>query len=274
MTAAVSRTRGLTDLYRKNAAIAVQRELQYPFGNAVGLVGFLFEPIVLLSVWTAVAQAKGGVVNGYDEGRIAAYYIVWTLVRSFTMVFTPYGFEGRIRRGDMSGMLVRPAHPIHYDIAYFAGWKVVWLLIWIPLAVVLSVAFRPNLHPTMLEMGVFAVAIWGAYLIRSVFQWALGLLCFWTTRVAAAFELYVVAEVILSGRLVPITFLPDWAQAVAAVLPFQWCYFFPIDALVGERGTGSLLTGLAVQAGWFAVGAGLVALIWRRAVRRYSAVGN
>ena len=36
----------------------------------------------------------------------------------------------------------------------------------------------------------FAVAIWGAYLIRTMFQEALGMLCFWTTRGAAIFDLW------------------------------------------------------------------------------------
>ena len=272
--APISRPRALFDLYRTTARIAVAREMQYRLGNVVGLMGFLFEPIILLSVWTAVAHAKGGVVNGYDEGKIAAYYIVWTLVRAFTIVFTPYGFEWRIQRGDMSAMLLRPAHPIHYDIAYFSGWKIVSFFCWIPFAVVLSVAFHPTLHLTVPKVLTFIVAIWGAYLIRSVFQWALGLITFWTTKVAAIFELYVVIEIGLSGRLVPITFLPQWAQTVADFLPFQWCYYFPIDAIVGDRSTGSLLGGLGIQVAWIVAGSGLVALVWRRAVRRYSAVGN
>lgn len=272
--APMSRLRALFDVYRVNARIAVQREMQYRLGNVVGLLGFLFEPIILLSVWSAVAHAKGGVVNGYDEGSIAAYYIVWTLVRSFTLVFTPYGFEWRIQRGEMSAMLLRPVHPIHYDIAYFSGWKVVSFICWIPFAIVLSAAFHPTLHLTVVKALVFIVAIWGAYLIRSVFQWALGLITFWTTKVAAIFELYVVTEIALSGRLVPVTFLPHWAQTLGDFLPFQWCYYFPIEAIVGDAGTGSLITGLGIQAAWVVAGSGLVALVWRRAVRRYSAVGN
>lgn len=272
--APIARLRALASVYRTNARIAVQREMQYRMGNVVGLLGFLFEPIILLSVWSAVAHAKGGVVNGYDEGKIAAYYIVWTLVRAFTLVFTPYGFEWRIQRGEMSAMLLRPVHPIHYDIAYFSGWKVVSFLCWIPFAVVLTAAFHPTLHLSVVKAVVFFFAIWGAYLIRSVFQWALGLVTFWTTKVAAIFELYVVLEIALSGRLVPITFLPHWAQALGDFLPFQWCYYFPIEAIVGDRSTSSLLGGLAVQLAWIATGSGLVALVWRRAVRRYSAVGN
>ena len=45
-------------------------------------------------------------------------------------------------------MLLRPVHPLHYDLAYFAGWKFVVVVLWIPIAVVLSLAFRPTLSIT------------------------------------------------------------------------------------------------------------------------------
>ena len=97
---------------------------------------------------------------------------------------------------------------------------------------------------------------------------------FYTTRVAALFEIYMVAELMLSGRLVPMSLMPSWVQAVAAWAPFKWTFSFPIETLVGDLGTRALLLGLATQLLWIGIGAGLLALAWRAAVRRYSAVGN
>jgi len=273
-TRTVSRPRALFDVYRTEARMAVARESQYRMRNVMSLVGFLTEPIVYLAVWTAVANAKGGSVGGYTPGTLAAYFIVWTLVRNMNVVFTPYGFEWRIRSGEMSGRLLRPAHPIHHDLAYFAGWKVVWLAMWLPIAAALVLLFRPVLHPEPLEIAVFAVAIWGAYLVRSLFQWLIGLVTFFTTRVAAIFEIYAVAELMFSGRLVPMSLMPRRVQTVANYLPFKSTFGFPIEALVGQLGTRGLLLGLATQLLWIGVGSGLLALTWRAAVRRYSAVGN
>jgi ABC-2 type transport system permease protein len=121
---------------------------------------------------------------------------------------------------------------------------------------------------------VFAVAIWGAYLIRSVNYRVLGMVTFWTTRVGPIFELVITAELLLSGRLVPLSLMPDWAQRLADVLPFKWTFGFPIEALVGHLPESQLLGGLAMQALWIAIGSIGVAIVWRFAIRRYSAVGN
>jgi ABC-2 type transport system permease protein len=123
-------------------------------------------------------------------------------------------------------------------------------------------------------MVVFFFAIWGAYLIRTMFMSTLGMITFWTTRVSAIFEIFIAAELLLSGRLVPLKLMPDWAQDVAGFLPFQWSFYFPIQALVGDYSTRELLGGVAMQAFWIVVLTGLTLWVWRFAVRRYSAVGN
>jgi ABC-2 type transport system permease protein len=268
------RVRVTADFYRTVFRTAIVSQFQYRGPNYFYMIGMITEPIVYLVVWSTVAEAQGGSVGGITPGDFAAYYIVWTLVRNMNIVLTPYAWEDRIRNGQMSGELLRPVHPIHYDVAYFAGWKVVWFTMWLPIGAALVLLFRPTLHPEPLEIAVFAVAIWGAYLVRTMFMWVLGLVTFWTTRVGAIFEVWFTAELLLSGRLVPLSLMPDWVTAIAAFTPFPSSFGFPIDSLVGDLSTAELLGGLATQALWVAIGAAIVAVAWRFAVRRFSSVGN
>jgi ABC-2 type transport system permease protein len=262
------------DFYLTTMKIAILEQIQYRVANYFYMIGMIAEPVIYLVVWSTVARAQGGEVNGYTPGAFAAYYIVWTLVRNINIVFTPYGWEWRIQRGQLSGELLRPIHPLHGDIAYFAGWKFVVILLWLPLAAVLSLIFKPTYHITPLEGLVFFIAIWGAYLIRTMLLSLLGMITFWTTRVSALYELFFAVELILSGRLVPMPLMPEWIQRVAFFLPFQWCFFFPIDALVGDLPTSQLLTGLGMQLAWIVIGILLVRVMWRNGIRRFSAVGN
>jgi len=274
MNAEAGRVRSLLDYYVTRGRTQIQAQFQYRAATYFWLIGMLAEPIVYLVVWTTIAEQQGGSVQGITTGEFAAYYIVWTLVRNMNIVFTPYGWEWRIREGQLSAALLRPLHPLHEDLAGFAGWKVVTILLWLPIAALLWLAFDPVLDPTLLEVGVFSLAIWGAYLIRTMFLSSLGMITFWTTRVSAIFELAIALELLLSGRLVPLPLMPGWAQEVANVLPFKWSFYFPIDALVGDLSRGELLGGLAMQLLWIVVLTGLTMVVWRFAVRRYSAVGN
>jgi ABC-2 type transport system permease protein len=268
------RVRSFVDFYVTAMRTQVSVQCQYRAAAYMYLLGMVAEPVIYLVVWTTIAEDSGGTVGGLTTGELAAYYIVWTFVRNMGLVFTPYGWEERIREGELSGQLLRPMHPIHYDIAGFAGGKLPWMIMYLPIAVVLTLVFDPTFDFRPAEIVAFAFAIWGAYLIRSFNQSALGLLCFWTTRVGAAFSLYIMLELLLSGRLVPMTLMPDWVQTLADFLPFQWTFYFPIETLVGDLSNAELLRGLGMQVFWILVGIGVFSLVWRRAVRHYTAVGN
>jgi viologen exporter family transport system permease protein len=268
------RFRSMVDLYVTTARTAVSQQFQYRTANYFYMLGMIAEPVIYLVVWTTIADQQGGSVNGLSAGYFAAYYIVWTLVRNMNIVFGAPYWEQRIREGDLNRDLLRPILPLHYDIAYFAGWKVVVIVLWIPLALALSALFDPSLSPNAQQIAAFAVAIWGAYLIRTMFQESLGMLCFWTTRGAAIFDLYMATELLLSGRLVPMPLMPDWVQELARFLPFQYAFYFPINSLIGDLSGTELLEGLAAQLLWILIGLAIFRVAWRVAIRHYSAVGG
>lgn len=261
-------------LYTAHMRAWMLQQFQYRAANYFYMIGMIAEPVVYLVVWSTIARAQGGSIEGLTPGGFAAYYIVWTLVRNMNIVLTPFAWEERIKDGILSGQLMKPVHPIHEDLASFAGWKLVVLLLWIPIAAVLVLLFRPTLSPSALQCVVFFFAIWGAYLIRAILQWSLGLITFWTTRVSAIFEAYILSEMLLSGRVFPLVLMPKWFQSLTWYFPFRWTFSFPIVALTGPIRTRDLFIGLGMQVAWILVGIGLLSIVWPRAVRRFSSVGG
>jgi ABC-2 type transport system permease protein len=264
----------VADFYWATMRTAAMSQLQYRSASILSVVGWVIEPVIYLVVWSTVADQSGGSVAGLTRDDIVAYYIVWTLVRNMNTTYSPFGWEHRIARGHFSVWLLRPVHPIHYDLAYFAGLKLLQIAYWLPIALGLTFAFHPNLDPSAPQVAVFVVAIWLAYLIRTLFLWALGMLTLWTTRISAVFEIYLALELFLSGRLVPIQLLPQSVHALADYLPFSSTFDFPTRALSGPITNHDLAIGLARQIGFCAIGVCIVRVAWTRAIGRYTAVGN
>jgi ABC-2 type transport system permease protein len=262
------------DYFISNARLAILSQIQYRVANYFYMIGMITEPVIYLVVWSTIADQLGGTVGGYTAGTFAAYYIVWTLVRNMNIVFTPFGWEWRIREGNLSMELMRPIHPIFADIAYFSGWKVVVILLWLPVAAFLAFVFKPTIEFTLMKGLVFFIAIWGAFLIRTMLLSLLGMITFWTTRVSAIFELYFALELILSGRLVPMTLMPAWVQSLSNYLPFKWTFFFPIEALVADLSNRELWIGVGMQVFWITLGATLLSAVWKAAIKQFSAVGG
>lgn len=264
----------LLRVYASGSRIGFQRDVQYRAPVFAYLLGFLIEPIVYMAVWRTVAEAQGGAVGGYTVDEITTYYIIWTLVRVFNTAHDPYAWEWRIREGRINEFLSQPLHPFHRDFSYYLGSKVVWTMAWLPVAAVLVLLFRPTISPSLGQVAGFAVALLGGYAVRFTLLYLLGMITFWTTRAGGLFEIVVAGELLLSGRLVPIGFLPSWAQTLADWMPFKWTFQFPIDVLMGRVDTMQIFGGVGAQVVWAGSLGVIMALVWKRAIKRYTAVGG
>ena len=265
--------RSMFDFYVTRGRTEIQAQFQYRTATYFWMIGMLAEPIVYLVVWTTIADQQGGSVAGITTGEFAAYYIVWTLVRNMNVVNVG-GWAYRIREGELSPMLLRPIHPFNWDLGYFAGHKLVIIVLWVPIALILSALFKPTFAFNLADVVAFAIAIWGAYLVRSFIYVIVGISAFWTVQIWPLVQVVMMFELLFSGRLVPLSLMPDWAQTLADVLPFKWTFGFPIEALIGGLPPSELLGGLAMQALWIVIAAFGIRLIWPLAVRRYAAVGG
>lgn len=264
----------LLDFYATRMRTAIISGIQYPLEAWLQLFGKFAEPVIYLIVWSTIAQHSGGSVGGYTVGEFAGYFIVWTLVRQMTVGWSPFAMEWRIRRGDFNGLMLRPMHPIHEDTAQMLGWKAIELIAVIPTMILLALLFRPELELQWWAVAAFFPALVLGFLSRYIFLYAQALTAFWTTRVSALFNLLFSIEFLISGRIAPLEMLPQWAQDIARALPFYWMFGFPLELIIGRVPLDQLWIGFGIQIAWVAVMTILLMVIWRAAVRQYSAVGG
>jgi ABC-2 type transport system permease protein len=263
----------LAAFYARRMQSAALIKAQYRFSAALWLIGLVIEPVIYLVVWTTVAREHGGAINGYTASGFAAYYIVWTFVRITNIGLNPVVFEWRVRGGSWSGLILRPMHPVHEDIAFLAGSKLLDILWLVPVMALLALAFKPDLQPLWWHYPAFLLACLIGFLVRTLWMWVLGLITFWTVRVAAFFELWFAVELLLSGRVVPLDLLPVQAQRLATLLPYRWTFAFPIELMIGRLSPAQIATGFGWQLAWLIGGWIVVQALWKRGVRRYAAAG-
>jgi ABC-2 type transport system permease protein len=271
--------RFIVGVYRAQFKTSFLMYLQYRASSVLWLLGMVLEPVIYLVVWSTITRANGGVVatldksGGYRVGDFAAYFLVLLLVNHLTDNWVFYEFEGRVRQGLLSPLLLRPIHPIHADIAQNLTYKWMMLVVMLPTAGVLALVFHPTAHVTPLTLLLFFPSLALAIAIRFLVEWSLGLSAFWTTQMSAVLQVYYVALFFLSGQMGPLTLFPVPVQVLAQVLPFQWMLAFPVQLLLGQLDGHAILVGLAAQAIWLGLSLALMTVLWRRGLRRYSGTG-
>ncbi|MFN8372271.1 MAG: ABC-2 family transporter protein [Anaerolineae bacterium] len=263
----------MLDIYRQMFKIEFAVRAQYRASLVLWLLGMVTEPVVYLTVWENITAAQGGSVGTYTAGGFAAYYIALMFVRQATAAPGPNGMESRIRGGELSGLLLRPLHPIHGDIADNLARKVWTTLLLIPISLTLIVLFSAEFQPIFWSLAAFVPVLLLSSFLRFFIHWAIGLSAFWTTRMSSLFSMYVVAQVFFAGRLAPLDLMPQPIQAIASVLPFRWVEPFAIDVVLGRLTPDQVLQGCVVQLLW--IGAMLLLLqgLWVMGLKQFSAVG-
>ena len=262
------------ELYRAYLRTGIAVMIQYRASMFIWMIGRIVEPVIYLVVWSTVARSRGGAVGGFSVPDVAAYYIVLLLVNQFTFSWIMFEYEHRVRTGSFSFMLLRPVHPLHEDLAYNLAYKLITLVVTVPTAVLLVLVFEPawEMQPWLLVL--FLPSLLLGFLLRFLLEWTLAQAAHWTTRTSALNQVYFFALVFLSGRVAPLELFPAPIQTAAQVLPFYWMVAFPTELLLGRLPAEAVWTGLAVQGAYLGLSLGLLALVWRAGVRRYSAVGG
>jgi viologen exporter family transport system permease protein len=254
------------------ASLAVQ--FQYRAAQVIWLLFFVLQPAMYLSIWSTVAQSTGGQVGGYAPRELAAYFLVsmWVIHLTFNGVLV--FFEGRVRRGEFSALLLRPIHPIFADIVDNLAYKTLTVPLLGLATVGLVIGFQPLLDPPGWALVGFAPAVLLAFVVRFLNGWLVALSAFWLTRTQAVIQAYLLLVLFLGGQAMPLSLLPSWVQTIAFLSPFRWILAFPTELLIGRLTPAETLTGFGMQLLWTVVSLFLLRRCWRAAVRRYSAVGG
>jgi len=266
------------NVYRANLKTAIAQMLQYRFAILIWAVWGFVGPLISLAVWTAATAARGGsITNGaggtFGRGDFTAYFLVFMIFGHLTMSWDAFEFAYRVRDGNLSPRLLKPLHPIHTDIANNIAFKLTTSAMLLPIWILLFVLFKPSLPAFNWTLLLTLPALVIAGSLRYIWQYALAIIAFWTTRVEAINQLFFTVDSFFAGRIAPIALLPGWMGIAAYYSPFRGMGSFPVELALGRVPPDQIATGFCLQVIWFSVGFLLFRLLWAAGIKQYSAVG-
>ncbi len=234
--------------------------------------GWMIPPLIYLFVWSTAAG--GETIGGLSSDQFVTYYLVLIVVNQLTYSQTNWTVGDEIRYGGMSAWLLRPMSPVFQVLSSELAGKVVYMTFTIPVALLLGLLLRPQISFTWPEIILFFPALLMAWVLRFFWGYWVALLAFWATRADGLLALQDSLIFLLGGQVAPTRLLPPLIQLLSTILPFRYMAAFPVELLTGQLSKSEIMTGFVFQAFWMFVALGLYAVLWRKGVRHYAAVGG
>lgn len=254
--------------------------VQYRGEIALWALWGIIYPAVALAMWSAAAggadaggAAQPGTLRGYAYGDFAAYFLLTMVVAHFCAAWDIFEMGYLVRSGRLSPALLRPLLPMWESVANNLAYKTVTLAVLIPIWLIVAWIVAPKFSTSWLHLLLGVPAVVLAAAINYICGYAGALLAFWTTKTDAAAGLWFGGSLLFGGRMAPLALLPGPLQWFAALLPFKWVFWFPVETLTGRLPLASVFTGLLWQLGWLAAGILAFRWLWRFAIKHYAAVG-
>jgi ABC-2 type transport system permease protein len=259
--------------------IGLQNILVYRFNFLFRSIFGLIPLMATIYLWRAIyaEKASGSQVAGYTLASMISYYLVVTFVDMLTAVNEDdWQIAADIKDGNINQFLLKPIDYLVYRLCLFGAGRMIYTLVALA-PVALFILYQKRyfvLPPDLATWCWFSISIVLTALLQFFISFTMALLAFWVLEVSTFIFILFAFEYIAGGHLFPLDILPPALARVLNFTPFPYQLFFPVSIYLGRTTGQALWQGLIIQASWVAIFYFLARFIWRRGLRKYTAVGG
>jgi len=257
--------------YMSIAGISIKNALAYR-ANVTGRVIFYFVFIfIFFSLWSAIY--KGNEIAGYNLTQMVWYICMTELVVfcSGSSIFGSMNHE--VKSGSIAYQLIRPWNYIFKKFAETLGNITFSASIFTLMAIILGMLFVgpiKNFDPIAIPFIIVSFIL--SISMNFFILMSLGLLAFYFEENSPFYFIYS-KLLFVFGMLLPIEFLPLWAQGILRFLPFSLITWAPAKMVVNFSFEHALAV-LPLQAVWCVAAVILALFVFSRGIRKVNVHGG
>jgi ABC-2 type transport system permease protein len=230
-------------------------------------------PLVMLGFWL---QAGDSGAFEFSRVQFIRYFFAAFLVSQFTAIAVIWEFEELVVSGRLSILLVQPMNPVWrflmpHLVTHVVRLPIVLCILGAGFIAYPEAVWIPRLKDLLLGFGMLLAA----FLTRFLLQYAVSMVAFWTERASTVEEIWSLLQVFLSGLVAPLALYPSFWRHAAELTPFPYLIYYPAMSLMGRVAPTPVPYAKAalVLGAWLLAAGAMQFVLWRKGIRRYSAMG-
>lgn len=252
-------------------SILFKDNLNYRAQAVIWILTAVFPTMTTAYVW--VAASGGRSVGQFNQASLIVYFLGAIILANITTSAIGFDMGQEIKDGKLSFYLVRPLDYFSYQFIANLSWRLFRSLIFVPFLLVLVAIYFRDFAATSVHIdATLILLIIMGHLISFFIGFAIGSVALFLEESRAVTTLFLLANLMLSGQLVPVSLMPPFLRTSAEILPFHFVMSVPLEYFVGHTQSvqALLLSGVVWMAVLFLIGQ----LVYRTGLKHYSAIGQ
>lgn len=243
---------------------------------AMTIITTLVTTAVMYAVWSSVYDA-GASYGNYDFNAIILHSVLSMLILSLMWDDWDQRLSNAIYEGGLFKYILRPVNLFAYAIWWKAGSRAFAAIIetlpsFLILAAIFGFDFLTPAQPVALVASLILAFFY--YFALSIF---IGLTAFWLKKNDGFKWVMIPVRNVLAGVLIPLTFFPEIAQRIFFFLPFQYIYYVPSTAYIGNYSLTSwdvtIWDSIIIGYAELVIIGALLIYAWQQGIDNYEGVG-
>lgn len=253
-----------------------QMLFSYRFDIMIYALSGMLMPLLGLFIWFAVGQGNPNL--GMNLGEIVFYFLAVAWCNEVTTTWSAYFIYEDIKSGRIVTNMLKPFSILENSATNNIAEKTIKLSIVTFALIIAGYLFSSlynlqfNVHTELIPLSLLALIGGAAMMI--LIDVSIGLCSFWLDEVEFLMNSFLAAELLLSGKFVPIQFLPSVLQSVTVYLPFRYLVSFPIEIIMGKLNAVEILFGFAVLGLWTMTAWVIQRQLYSRGAKHYQSFGG
>lgn len=247
-----------------------QRMLAYRAATLAGVLTNFFFGLLRAYVFIAVFKASGkDTIGAYTVTHIITYTALTQVLIAPLYLWGWVEISNAVRSGQIVSDLTKPYSYFGFWLARDLG-RALFHLVFrgLPIMLFFPLFFELSWPGSPLQWGAGTLSLWLAVLISFAWRFAVNVSAFWLLDAVGLERFAYLTMTFFSGFVVPVSFFPQWLQAVVNWTPLPAMVNTPIGVYLGLREGAALWGALGLQLFWFVALAGAGQWLYHRGVRR------
>jgi len=250
--------------------------LEYKANTVVGTFAILSGVLIEYLLWKQIFLTRGiSELGGFTFNGLIIYIFLCLVVGQLKSSWvTSIEMIDGIREGELNKYLIRPISYYVYHLMLFIGQNSLYYITYFFLVVGITIFFPSWLFPSFGHICAFLISlIISIYLSYSIY-FLMVCCAFWFGEVRALIIAYNLANLVLSGQMVPMRLFPEKLQNILQYTPLPYLVDRPVSIATGYLPSDQWTQVIVIGLIWAVIMTLVGKVLYRFGIRRYEGFGG